>query len=147
MQLQIVKVKYIDIESLPALIVDRLVESSKQTPEYSEFPLIKSILLKHNKASAFTLSRAIDLERGLRRQGKSLKVIRKPTIFIYLDKSQNGYNYGQILTPQVLNLASGLLENSRIFSYQEWETITNDDKSIEHEKTEDIKESLQKRCI
>ena len=57
------QVKYIDIESLPALIVDRLVESSKQTPEYSEFPLIKSILLKHNKASAFTLSRAIDLER------------------------------------------------------------------------------------
>ena len=56
-----------------------------------------------------------------------------------MDKSQSGYKYGQILTPQVFELASGLLENSRIFFYRESDTITDDNISIEPESTDDIK--------
>ena len=114
---EICSVIFVDIGYLGALIQEEIRQLARQRPEPSEYPLIKGILTNNDICDHDYIRSYIDIEREILPTIKEDNKINSYKVYLYLDISSSGFEYGQIITPEIFNLADENFKSSRIFAY------------------------------
>ena len=108
---------FLDLNQVGPIIAAELCELAKHKPEPSEYPLIKELLVNNDICNHGDIKSYIDIERDLfavKDFSSDLHFIKS---YLYLDSSSRGFEYGQIVTPEIFDVADGFFELSRTFAF------------------------------
>lgn len=101
---------------LSTIVQAELCDLAKLCPEPSEYPLIKEALTNNNICRREYLNSYLDIEREITPISELNKNITVNSTFLYLDANSKGFDYGQLITSQIMLLAESSLKSSRIFA-------------------------------
>ena len=108
---------FLEFNDLSTIVQTEIHDLAKLQPEPSEYPLIKEALVNNNICQRDYLNSYLDIEREISPITDLCGDITENSTFIYLDKDSKGFDYGQLITSQIISLAENSLKSSRIFAF------------------------------